>query len=195
MGNKIYYNIAVTWTIFISIMNICGCAKLQALNKIGPSYPTYTSVVNVSKDTSFVVFPFNDYLKQIEFATNVESVLLQAGLNVLAPPRGNKSIEERKGAGVAQAGGVSDTGATASQTTDRQSIRIEKYTVSDDVNADYIINTMLSDNDGTVKFTKKEDMRVVGVIVVSPHDIEWKLLPYLEKLKFIKSVLNDNNSK
>lgn len=193
MGNKIYYNIAVTLTIFISIMNIYGCVTIQRLNKLGPDKPTY--VANVSESTSFVVFPFNDYLKQIEFATNVESVLLQAGLNVLAPPRGNKSIEERKGAGVAQAGGVSDTGATASQTTDRQSIRIEKYTVSDDINADYIINTMLSDNDGTVKFTKKEDMRVVGVVVVDPRVIEWDLLPYLERLKFIKSVSNDNNSK
>lgn len=193
MGNKIYYNIAVILTIFVSIMNICGCVTIQRFNKLGPGNPTY--VVNVSKDTSFVVFPFNDYLDQIKFATNVESVLLQAGLNVLAPPRGNKSIEERKGAGVAQAGGVSDTGATASQTTDRQSIRIEKYTVSDDINADYIINTMLSDNDGTVKFTKKQDMRVVGVVVVDPRVIEWDLLPYLEKLKFIKSVSNDNNSK
>ena len=193
MGNKFNYYIAMILPIRIPIITICGCTTLRQLNKLGPDEPTYVS--SISKDASFVVFPFNDYIKQIEFATNVESVLLQAGLNVLAAPRGNKSIEERKGAGVAQAGGVSDPGTTALQTTDRQSIRIEKYTVIDDVNADYIINTMITDYDGTVKFTKKQDMRVVGVVVVHPSDIEGDLLLYLEKLKFIKRIYNDNNSK
>ena len=59
-----------------------------------------------------------------------------------------------------------------------------------DTKADFIINTMGDDGSngtGKVRFTRKSDMKVIGVATVNSYHpgIDHDILPYLEKMNFI----------
>ena len=120
------------------------------------------------------------------------SVLLQAGLNVIEPNRGQKTIEERKGAGIEQGGGMADVGTSIVKRAEAQALVIEKYIITEDIKADYIVYTMRSDFDGAVKFVRKSDSKVIGVVTVWAHKsgVKSDLMSYLEKLNFVVRVQN-----
>jgi hypothetical protein len=164
-----------------------GCATLSEKVKRRGEQPKY--VVSLPEGVTFVVFPFNNYLPQKEFAANVEKALIKVGLNIISPPSGKKEVEERKGAALAQGGGMSDIESSTIQKAESQAIHIEKYTVAEDTKADYIINTMVdvSNGTGTVRFTRKSDMKVIGVATVYSYypGIDHDILPDLEKMNFV----------
>jgi hypothetical protein len=169
------------------VLQAFGCTTLSKIIKPREEQPKY--VVTLPEGVTFVVFPFNNYLPQKEFAANVEKALIQVGLNIISPPSGRKEVEERKGAALAKGGGMSDIESSTIQKAESQAIQIERYTVVEDTKADYIINTMLdgSNGTGTVRFTRKNDMKVIGVATVYIYyqEIEREILPYLEKMKFV----------
>ncbi len=185
--------IAVGITIYL--FSVIGCATLSKNPFSRVNEDKFISAL--SNDTVFAVIPFNSYLLQIEFATEVQNVLLQAGLNVIEPNRGQKTIEERKSAGIEQGGGVADVGASSVKRAEAQALVIEKYITSEDIKADYIVHTMRSDFDGTIKFVRKSDSKVIGVVTVWSHrnGVKSDLMSYLEKLKFIVRVAVDKESK
>jgi len=168
------------------LMDLSGCETLKRLNQIGPELPKYTPAV--SDSTTFVILPFNDYLDQLEFAANVERAMIQSGLNVIAPPRGIKEVEERKGAGLAQTSGSPRLSDTGSELAESQSLRIERYKVIEDSKADYFIETMRTGSDGTIKFTRKNDRKVISVfnVYAYPSSIESEIIKQLAEMGFLK---------
>lgn len=171
-----------------------GCTTIHKVSK--PSeQPKY--VASLPAGVSFVVRPFNNYLLQQQFAANVEQALIKIGLNVISSPSGGKQIEERKGAALAQSGGASNIESSKIQTSESQAMRIEKYTVEEDTKADYIIDTMADARGGSgmVRFTRKRDMKVIGVVTLYDYysGIEYDLLPSLEKMKFVVQEKKSSN--
>jgi len=176
--------------VITSVFLFLGCATLSN-NPFG-RVDNIKYVSALSDKTVFAIVPFNDYLPQKEFATEVMSVLLQAGLNVIEPNRGQKTIEERKGAGIEQGGGMADVGTSIVKRAEAQALVIEKYIITEDIKADYIVYTMRSDFDGAVKFVRKSDSKVIGVVTVWAHKsgVKSDLMSYLEKLNFVVRVQN-----
>src|SRR5512143_3920063 len=81
------------------LIGLCNCQSMRRITNPPPVLPEPKYVASVNDDAKFTVIPFNDYMNQIEFAADVESVLLKAGLNLVAVPRGTIIVEKRKGAG------------------------------------------------------------------------------------------------
>lgn len=185
----------------LALVLLVGCETLKEWNKLGPEQPKYKYVPATKDDVSFVVLPFNDYLDQLEFAAQVESFLLQMGLSVVATPRGTKIIEERKGAGVTQDSGVSNLASPSMQREESQALRIERYAVTQETKADYIIETMYTGHYGTIKFTRKNDSKIIAVFSTYSSDYSFKeeMTKQLEKMQFIKQVeetpLNDRTGR
>ena len=170
-------------------LSFVSCTDLQRLNRLGGA-PEPTFVPAVPDSVSFVVLPFNDYLAQVRYAATVESILLEAGLTVIAPPRGRRTIEERKSAGIERGTGESSVSDTSVQRAEQQSLTIERYTVGEETRADYVVETMLgpSSSRGSVKFTRKSDGKVVGVFETydNQDSMRNELFTALEKMKFIR---------
>lgn len=168
-----------------------SCADLQQLNRLGGA-PEPTFVPAVPDSVSFPVLPFNDYLAQVRYAATVESILLEAGLTVIAPPRGRKTVEERKSAGIERGTGESSVSDTSVQRAELQSLRTERYTVmGEETRAEYVVETMLGpESRGSVKFTRKSDGKVVGVFETydSQDSMRNELLTALEKMKFLRRI-------
>jgi len=179
--------------LIVVIFTLCGCSGVTLLNKRATIDKTYTSAL--PQDIVFAVFPFNNYLPQIEFAASIQNILLQTGLNVTEPPRGQKEIEERKGIGFEQSGGLKDISSASIKSAEAQAVIIEKYTISEDIKADYYVHTMRSNLDGTIRIIRKSDRKVIGVITVWADDAGRNLIPYLEKINFIKKINNDKKLK
>ena len=162
--NNTYISLLIKLSLLSLVISLsAGCETLKEWNKLGPEQPKYKYVSAIKDDVSFVVLPFNDYIDQLEFAAQIESFLLQMGLSVVAPPRGTKIIEERKGAGVTQDSGASNLASPSLQREESQALRIERYAVTQETKADYIIETMYKGYSGTVKFTRKNDSKIIGV--------------------------------
>lgn len=171
-----------------------GCATLKEWNQLGPEPPKYKYVPAVSDKVSFVVIPFNDYIDQLEFAAKVESFLLQNGLSLVAAPRGTKLVEERTGAGFAQDSGASNLSSNSIQREESQALRIERYKIVEETKADYIVETMLTGDRGTIKFTRKNDDKIIGVFSVynSDYSMKEEMLRQLLKMQFIAKIKEDN---
>ncbi len=191
-GKSIWFSGPTIYLVLaVGSLYIFWCSIIDILKT--PPEPKYVSAI--SDNVTFAVLPFNDYLSQVKFAADVESVLVNAGLNVVALSYKKKEIEERKGAGLAQTGGTSDISVAAVETAEKQALRIEKYTEVEATKADYFVKTILSDNYGSVKIAERNDRNVIGVVNVYSGTIGKDLLPYLEELKIIRKVPLDNQTK
>ena len=163
--------------------SIAGCELLNTPNKAVKKPPVYSP--SVPEEVSFVVYPFNNYIEQIQFASQIESLLLKVGLNVVASNQDTKEIEERKGAGLTQDSGGSNLSSANVQREESQAVRIERYTITQETAADFIVETMLAGQRGTVKFTRKEDSKIIGVFSVSKYNPEKEFMKQLESMQLI----------
>ncbi|SCY05440.1 hypothetical protein [Desulfoluna spongiiphila] len=170
-------------TIVVSLLILLsGCGMIKEWRKPEPPKPTYKYIPSVGDSVRFVVLPFNNYINQLEFAAKVENLLLDAGLNLVAPPRGTKTVEERKGAGFPR---------SAASGKAMKTVRIERYIVSDAVDAEYMVETMLKDSYGTIKFTRLSDHKIMGVITLSGSKKKFKkeLYKKLEGMRFVSRTI------
>ncbi|WP_300668532.1 hypothetical protein [Desulfoluna sp.] len=166
---------------------------IQKLNPMGPPAPHYKYTVMVDQSDRFVVLPFNHRLNQTEFAAKVEGVLIDAGLSVVAVPQEKKTIEERKDDGLSAAGSRS-SGASSEAGKRFNSVRIERYTVSTVINAEYIVETLLKDSYGTLKFTRVSDNKILSVLTLkgSKSALEKEIREKLVAMKFVSKSLLPN---
>lgn len=178
--------------ITVFIIGLSGCETLKRLNQIHPEEPEPPAtryIPAVSDTTTFVVFPFNDYMHQLQFAALIEQVMIHSGFQVVAPSRGIKEVEERKGAGISEDSSSPNMSEMAAGRTEKQSLLIERYKVAEESKADYIIETMLTGSDGTVKFMRKSDRKVIGVFGVYAYDrdsLKEEMTTQLIRMKFLK---------
>ena len=188
-NSKVFTSVCVKFLILLSLVFLLSsCSTMKRLNRFGAPETTYKYVPVVEENVRFVVLPFNNYITQLEFAAKIENILLEAGLNLLAPPRGTKTIEERTGAGVSQrrvAGASSSSGRNNLKT-----VRIERYIASETIDAEYIVETMLKDSYGTIKFTRLRDHKIMSVITLTGSKSTFKKEIYkkLEAMHFISKV-------
>ena len=170
-------------TIAVSLLvMLSGCGMIKSWRTPEPPKPVYKYIPSVGDNVRFVVMPFNNYINQLEFAAKVESHLLGAGLNLVAPPRGTKTVEERKGAGFPR---------TGLDRKEMKTVRIERYIVSDAVDAEYLVETMLKDSHGTVKFTRLSDHKIMGVLTLKGSKSKFKkeLYKELEAMRFVSRTI------
>ncbi len=178
------------------LIGLCSCQSMRRITNPPPALPEPKYVASVNDDAKFTVIPFNDYMNQIEFAAYVESVLLKAGLNLVAAPRGTKMVEKRKGAGVVHDSDASSESNARVQREEIQATSVEKYITNGEINTDYIVETMLIRYKGTVKFTRIKDAKIMGVFTVSADDsdhLRKDIFDALEDMHFIVRTQNDVN--
>ena len=170
------------------LLFLSSCTTLQKLNQIGPAQPQYTVIIDESE--RFVVLPFNNYIKQIEFASKIEGILIDAGLNLVAAPQGTKVVEERKGGGFSSITNNSN-GEEIAEGKRADIVRIEKYIVPTAIDAEYIVNTMLKNSYGTIKFTRLSDNKIMGITRITGYKstCEKEIMKKLMAMKFVSKVI------
>ncbi|MCX6224493.1 MAG: hypothetical protein NTV01_07035 [Bacteroidia bacterium] len=178
---------AMLFIITFAILLLTGCSILNRLKNTPPD-KKYVSTQNNCK---FVVLPFNNYLSQIEFASKVENALLQFGFKVVQRPGVNKEVEERVGTGLSGGQAESNRNNIVNKQAELQSLTISKYKVLEEIDADYIVDSMLSDLNGTIRVLRKADRNIVGVVTVYYYEADYivkDLIPLFIRLKLIKPV-------
>ena len=166
---------------------LCGCSSigstLHRINNFGTPVQEYKFTPAVDGSVRFVIIPFNNNLSQIQFAAKIESILIDTGFNIQDRPSGLKVIESRTGAGTAQQKKVN-------------SVRIERYTTDEAIQAEYIVKTIYkaasysSPSFGTVKFKRKNDKRILCVANISGtrENVTKEILHQLEKIQLVKKI-------
>jgi hypothetical protein len=92
---------------------------------------------DVPSSPTFTVIPANDYLYQVDFATQIEGHLISCGVKVIVRPV-SKEIETRKSA--------SQTEAFQEKAGEKEATQIERYHAVDETSADYIIQSYAEAN-------------------------------------------------
>ena len=180
---KLFYCVAM-----VLVLAIIGCGTMA--NNILGKTEELKYVNNTTDNVVFMIRPFNYQLDQMEYAAEIQKAMIEVGLIVEEQKLGIKEIEKRKGAGLEQSGGVTDIGSAAINKSEAQAVLIEKYNIGEKDNADYYVDTIRSNYEGTVKFIRKSDNKVVGVANVwfNRGHVKNDLMPCLEKMNFVKKV-------
>ena len=129
------------------VMSLSGCARIM---------PEIVVLRDVPKSPVFVVFPANNYLREVEFANNVEDAIISAGVRVVIRPSTKEVTTEKRvqGAEGRQAGSNEAILAADAKLT-------EKYFAFDAIQADYIVHTFA--NSRHVKISKKESREILAI--------------------------------
>lgn len=175
------------------LLFLSSCTTLQKLNQIGSPQPQYKYTVIIDESERFVVLPFNNYIKQIEFASKIEGILIDAGLNLVAAPQGTKVVEERKGGGFSSITNNLNSSNSEEIAEGKRAdiVRIEKYIVSTAIDAEYIVDTMLKNSYGTIKFTRLSDNKIMSVTTITGYKstFEKGIMKKLIAMKFVSKVI------
>ena len=157
-------------------LTLSACSVLEPL--IAQPEPI-KFVSNLSEGTSFSIIPFNDTLGQANYASLIQSVFIESGLNVVVPKILNKEVEERK------------SGQAGSNDSDNQAqvgmSSTERYKATEISGTDYIVETAWSGYSGTAKITRSKDKKIMGVYSVDSYEpSKIGFQKELEKLSLIK---------
>ena len=154
--------------------------------------PNFVVLRNVPESPSFVVFPFNNYKEQIDFARMVESALIASGVKVVNRPMSIKEIEVSKDAekrAIDKKGAVVEEGYIDSRWAGEK--RVERYIEIEDIKADYIVYTSGSVDyrqgrailyESNVRIVKKGSQEVLSSFMVHYRRINQEIYDALRAL-------------
>jgi hypothetical protein len=132
------------------ILSVVACSKTQ-----------FVVLRNVPESPSVTVIPANDYLREVEFANNVEEAIIGAGVKVVMRPSTKEVTTEKE---------VQETEGNRAA----EAKLTERYFAWEDVQADYIVQTYVTSRQ--MKITKKQTREVLAVLVVPTYHAsqEWR---------------------
>ncbi|MBI5017489.1 MAG: hypothetical protein HZB55_18620 [Deltaproteobacteria bacterium] len=170
----------------LSLGAVSGCGWLFSQKQLRPSPPEY--VAAIPESSKLAVIPFNHYIDQQQFASQIEAQLVALGFSLVVPSEGAKQIEERKGASMDSSSNQTSARSTGGN-LELQEVRIAKYLEAEGTPVDYFVYTIWTENlSGSVKVSRKSDRQVLGVVQIrarDPRELQPQLLSGLEKMRLI----------
>ena len=113
---------------------------------------------DVPPKPSFVVFPANDYLYQVEFANTIEKYLISSGVTVLTRPA-TKEIQATKQS--------TQVDVQPTQPASAQATLTERYLAFEDTQADYIVYSYADSKQ--IKIARRESKEILTSFVLEQN--------------------------
>lgn len=128
-----------------TLLSLVACQPQTITNTV------FVAQRDVPQKPSFVVFPANNYLYQVEFANEIEHYLIFCGISVQTRPA-TKEIEATKQA--------TQVGAQPSQAASTQATLTERYLAFEDTDADYVVYTYADSRQ--VKIAQRQSKEILA---------------------------------
>lgn len=135
------------------------------LSYIGCSQkPVFVVYRDIPTNPSFVVIPASNFSKEIQFANNLESSIIKAGVKVVSSPVTKEVVTKKE---FAQIQAQPLAGAEASMT--------ERYFVYEDTDANYVLFSYFSTK--RIKIIKKDSKEILITFELKKPDKQPSLKP------------------
>lgn len=182
--------IRMIFAMVISI-TLLSCANVDKYNKNPFSMYNKRSIY-IADSNKYKIIPYNNDTEQNTYATHLSRLLVGFGLTVV-----DNFEDNHEGSVETTALNSDDANKTIPEGKSKRSDELKQKStpelslINADNNEDYIVETMSQKNsDGTVKFTRTSDNKVMGTFSISPHVYKMRpqLYAALVKMKLLKGV-------